>query len=246
MLYRVGGWILKLAEPKTPGPETFMRKYFWKVVGGIIAGGIGVILIALVLMEGFVTEDYSAVCTQCLQQVHGVDKFFLGIRVSHQEQLDPANEPLWLHDGDGEVVADPSTYEQIFGRPCAHHFIRLGFGRQSGGLGGDGIYAQPPNIYVRLALIGRLFEAYHRVPNRMLAQETYSIIDQGYPESIGWNAQTPMPSVSIAEAVPNEPMSILYRGLVLLRTSQDWRTLIDAAKAHDGSLPMLKNVAKGG
>jgi hypothetical protein len=223
-----------------------MRKYFWKTVGRIIAVGIGMALATSVWWEGFVTEDYSAVCTRCLQEVHGVDKYFLGIHYSHTEKLAAEN---------GEVFdpprpprpspTSPDTDEQIFGTPCEHHYVRIGFGRECGGLISDGRYSHPPGIYVRLDLIKRLFETYHRIPNRTLAQETYSMIDQDYPENMGWDVRTPLPSVLIAEAVPNEPMSILYRGLPLLHTKEDWRTLLDAAKAHDGSLLMLKNSGNG-
>lgn len=42
-----------------------------------------------------------------------------------------------------------------------------------------------------------------------------------------------------AQSLPDEPLSILYRGLGLMRSSAEWRQVLDAARAGNGSLTLF-------
>jgi hypothetical protein len=230
-----------------------MNKPLWKSGGRIVGALVLAAVAAAILLSGFSNEHYSGICTRCVQQVDGVDKFFYGIRYYHHEVLTSGNgddlmSPAIFGPRIGQTEA--SAYEQIFGKPCEHHIVRTGFCQESFDLFsiayGDGVHPRPPGIDDRLFLIKALFGAFRRVPDKELARASYAMIDQAYPESLSWENRPP-PSVGatfVAGSMPDDPMSILFRGLKLVQSSDEWRAVLDAAKARNGTIPLLK-VGKG-
>lgn len=139
--------------------------------------------------------------------------------------------------------AGPSTYERIFGQPCEHEIMRTGFCRSSGWATGCGSYGGVKESEGRLALIGALYHVYSKVPDRALAQRTYGMIDELWP-SAPTREQIHFLTTAFytASTVPDDPVSILVRGLPLVRSEKDWRRVLDAAAEGDGKLEMLTNL----
>jgi hypothetical protein len=219
-----------------------MQRRFWKVVGVIVGMLAAAYMAANLIFWGFCTEDYGLVCTQCLERYTYIDRSFFGIRYSRVIRPEDPRVPFWFRPAGTAVQFDSDTYERIFGRPCVHHLIRYGgFGRESGGLQADGIISTPPGIEVRLFLLARLFETFDRLPDRALAQSTYAMIDHEFPESLDWHSVVAMPSLIAPELMPNEPGSILIRGMAHVRDRSDWQAVLDAAQKRNGNVPLLKS-----
>jgi len=217
-----------------------MQRLFWVVVGVIVATLLVVFLVSLIF-GGFVTEDYGVVCTRCLERYTYVDRSICGIRYYRVIRPEGLKEPFYISRTGATAQFAPDTYEKIFVQSCAHHLIRYGgFGRQTASMEADGVISTPPGIEVRIGLLARLFEAFNRVPDRDLAQETYAMIDRGYPETLDWHSEVAMPNLLLADSMPDEPASILFRGLAKVRNSPDWRAVLDAAEKRNGNIPLLK------
>ncbi len=67
------------------------------------------------------------------------------------------------------------------------------------------------------------------------------MIDHAYPENLGWDFECDMPSVVLAPSLPDDSMSILYRGMQNVKTPADWQTIIEAAKTHNGNIALLQD-----
>jgi hypothetical protein len=94
----------------------------------------------------------------------------------------------------------------------------------------------------RNALIENLYRAYIRVPDKQLARESFELVEELFPISSEKRIEEPrMQHPLEAEARPNEPLSILLRGLALVSTTTEWRQVLNAARAGDGSLGLLQN-----
>ena len=189
------------------------------------------------------TLSYTAICARCLQHASGIEKSIFGVRYYSKEVHQQASGGLMSPDIFGPPIAqiDPHLFEEITGHPCAHVFMRGGFCRYSSGMVGCGSFGGRRYEF-RNALIENLYRAYLRVPDKPLARETVERIDQLYPiTSDRKNApEPPMQHPFEAEALPNEPLSILLRGLALVTTHAEWRKVLDAARAGNGSLGLLQ------
>jgi len=105
---------------------------------------------------------------------------------------------------------------------------------------GCGSYGGSREYEIRLSLTGALYHVFLKFPDRPLAQQTYGLIDQFYPiAESGERTDRAMTSVHEADSLPDEPLSILVRGLSLVRSEEDWRKLLDATVEGDGKLEML-------
>jgi hypothetical protein len=193
------------------------------------------------------TLSYSAVCPRCMQHAAGVEKSFFGIVYSRKEVHRQTSGGLMSPDIFGPPVAqiDPRFYEEIMGHPCTHVFIRGGFCRYSGGMVACGSFGQARQYEFRHALIENLFRAYRRTSDKVLARETYGLIDELYPIVDPKDRRSPPPLLHPleAEAWPNEPLSILLRGLALVNTSEEWRDVLAATRQGNGFLDLLQNQA---
>lgn len=213
-----------------------MKRVFWTIAG--------VCLFALAWGLFSASEAYSGLCIRCLQSISGVDKSFLGIRYFHKERMTTGNGGLMSPAifGPPLPAVDPHTYESIFEKPCEHQFVRTGFCRYGAGGVGCGVYGSGREYDLRLGLVQSLFLAYQRVPDRQLAQETYALIDHLYPYAKkGERPERPMRSAYDADSLPNEPLSILVRGLSLLNSQDEWRTVLDAARTGNGAIDLLND-----
>jgi hypothetical protein len=206
---------------------------------------VAAIVIALVILnQASVREGYSGVCIRCLQGVSGTDHTFFGIRWLHEEHLTSGGGGLMSPAIFGPKVpkGGSRTYEEIFGVPCDHQIVRTGFCRYSGGTVGCGSYGGGQEYELRIALLQNLFAAFHRVPDRQLAQETYALIDKLYPHvNRGERIERPMRSVYEADVLPNEPLSILLRGLALAHSIDDWKSVLTAAQTKNGHIALLED-----
>jgi|GEM_PF-3798765 len=178
---------------------------------------------------------YSEMCVACLRRASVVDKSILGITYSHVEKHYP--HPVSAYDPVSNLrVAtplDPKLYQEITGHRCVHTFVRNRMMWEFG---------------FRKELIENLYRCYLRVPDQTLAREALAMIDQLYPLSIAKNPFSPGSRPPILHSMqvgslPNDPLSILYRGLALAGDDAEWRQVLDAAKAGDGSLKLLVDPA---
>lgn len=204
----------------------------------------GCLVLFVVFQIGSASTHYSGVCVNCLQQVCGTDKTFFGFSYYCSQQMTRGGGGLMSPSIFGPKLspADPHTYEEIFGKSCEHHFVRTGFCSYSFGMVGCGSYGGSRNHEFRLALIESLYQTFRRIPNRPLAQETYSLIERYSPiVQIKTTAVSSLQSVYAVDSLPNDPMSILYRGLAIILTESEWRVILEAAKTGDGKIELLTN-----
>lgn len=181
------------------------------------------------------THTYSATCVACLRQSSGVEKSILGITYSRDEKQHPHAGTAYDPVSNLRVIAplDPKLYQEITGHRCEHKFVRSRFLREH---------------QFRKELVENLYRAYLRVPDQALAREAVAMIDQLYPIDLAKNPAAPgnrphMHYALEAASLPNEPLSILYRGLGLLSNPTEWHQVLDAARAGDGSLKLFVDPA---
>lgn len=181
------------------------------------------------------THTYLATCVACLQRARSVEKSILGITYSRTEELSPHAGTAYDPVTNLRVIAPlvPKIYQEITGHRCEHTFVRDRFLRK---------------YDFRKALVENLYRGYLRVPDQALARETAAMIDQLYQINLAKNAaapgiRQPMQYAFEAASLPNEPLSILYRGLGLVSNPTEWRQVLDAARAGDGSLKLLVDPA---
>lgn len=173
------------------------------------------------------THNYLATCVTCLQRARSEGKSILGIPYTRNEKQLPHAGTAYDPVTNRRVIAplDPKLYQEITGHRCEHTFVRDKFLRK---------------YYFRKELLENLYRAYLRVPDQSLARETAAMIDQLYPIDLAKNPagpgiRPPMHYALEAASLPNEPLSILYRGLGLLSNPTEWRQVLDGARAGDGS-----------
>jgi hypothetical protein len=159
------------------------------------------------------------------------DKSILGIAYSHIEKLHPHAGSVYDPVTNLRVVAplNPKLYQEITGHRCEHTFVRNKLMRE---------------FEFRKELIENLYRCYLRIPDQTLAREALALIDQHYPINPAKDTASLgiRPSIQYAFEVgshPNEPLSILYRGLALAGDAAEWRQILDAANAGDGSPKLL-------
>lgn len=181
------------------------------------------------------THTYSTTCVSCLRQASSVEKSILGITWSRDEKQHPHAGTTYDPVSNSKVIAplDPKLYQEITGHRCEHTFVRSRFLRE---------------YEFRKDLIENLYRSYLRVPDQTLARETLAMIDRFYPLSLvkdppSRGSRPPIQYGIEAESLPNEPLSILYRGLASVSNSTEWRQVLDAARAGDGSLKLLVDPA---
>ncbi|MGH8046078.1 MAG: HEAT repeat domain-containing protein [Chthoniobacterales bacterium] len=204
----------------------------------------GIVVLIFVWPFFAVSEHYSGVCVRCLQRVSGVDKSFFAIPYYHREWLDSARVDLMSPAifGSSLPTIGADTYGEIFGKACAHQIVRTGFCRYGGGVVGCGSYGGSQDYELRLALVQQLYVTFRRLPNRELGQQTYELIDRLYPFVPGEKrVDRPMHSPMEADFLPNEPLSILLRGLALANSEHDWRTVLEATRQGNGQLELLNS-----
>jgi hypothetical protein len=232
-----------------------MKRKFWLIAGIIVLVGFALLFFstnaplqarASPIKSGTSasSESYSGLCIRCLQQISGVDKSFLGIRYFHEERMVSGNGGLMSPSifGPQLPAVDPHTYVEIFGGPCKHQFVRTGFCRYGGGFIRCGTYGGWMGYGLRLSLVQSLYLTFHRIPDKKLAQKTYALIDRLYPiAKKGEKIDRPMQSVYEADALPDQPLSILLRGLSLVCSKKDWLEVLDAAEAGNGCIDLLNN-----
>jgi hypothetical protein len=212
------------------------RRIFWSIFAILVVAYAGV--------SSRATLSYSATCPRCLQHAGGVEKSIFGVVYHRKEVKRQASGGLGGPDVFGPPVSpvDPHLYDEIAGHACDHVFIRGGFCRYSGRGVGCGVSGKAREYEFRHGLVENLYRAYLRVPDKPLARETSELIDQLFPVSSGAGVPPPpMRHIFEAEAKPNEPLSILFRGLGLVSSAEEWRQVLNAARAGDGSLELLKN-----
>jgi hypothetical protein len=186
------------------------------------------------------TTSYSATCSRCLQHARGVEKSIFGITYYRREVFHQSSGGLMSPDVFGPPIAkiDPALYEKITGRVCSHVFAREGFCQYKLGSVGCGSFGGAVKYRFRNALIRNNYHAYLRIPDERLARESYGMIEKLYPlESSRFMLENPLH----AESFPDEPASILLRGLGLVNTATEWRQVLDAARAGNGSLNLLRD-----
>jgi hypothetical protein len=211
----------------------------------IIFSLLAILLVVLLFKSSRTTLSYSATCLACLQEVGGVEKSVLGITYSHMEKQRRRERGGFISYTDGIRIApiDPRVYQEIAGHPCKHTFVRTGFCRYRSGSIGCGHFGGQRHEF-RKELMVNLYRGYVRVPDQSLARETLAMIDRFYPISPAKNpASTGLrPPIEVSfqvDSLPNEPLSILYRGLAMISNAAEWRQVLDAANAGDGSLKLL-------
>lgn len=212
------------------------RRIVWSVVAVLVVTFAG--------LSSRSSVSYSATCPRCLQHASGVEKSVLRVPYHRKEVQRQASGGLASPDvfGPPVVPIDPHLYEEINGHACDHVFIRGGFCRSSGGVIGCGRFGDADRYEFRHSLVENLYRAYLRVPDKPLARETSDLIEQLFPVSSGAGVPPPpMRRLFEAEAKPNEPLSILFRGLGVVSSAEEWRQVLNAARAGDGSLELLKN-----
>lgn len=110
------------------------------------------------------TWDYGFNCTRCGYYKHRVQKVFAGT---------PFYEyTMGGHDGYAQA------YQELFGQPCPHVMKTGGFGHNPG----CGMTAEGSVFSGRNQAIKSLFEAYRRTTDRALAQESFALVEQLFPE----------------------------------------------------------------
>jgi hypothetical protein len=181
------------------------------------------------------THTYLATCVACLQLARIVEKSILGITYSRTEELRPHAGTAYDSVTNRRIIAplDPKLYREITGHHCEHTLVRDKFLRK---------------YYFRKELVENLYRGYLRVPDQALARETSALIDQIYPSYLAKNPTAPRIRPPLqhsfeAALLPNEPLSILYRGLGLVSNSAEWRQVLDAARAGNGSLTLFVDPA---
>lgn len=124
--------------------------------------GSGIFVVLLFGTCGRSSVSYSAICAQCLQHARGVEKELLGFPYYSRQRLSQNPGGLMSPAIFSPPVAqiDPAIYEQIFGRPCEHFFVRGGFCRYSWGMVGCGSHGAARQFGFRDALIEQLYRAY--------------------------------------------------------------------------------------
>ena len=190
--------------------------------------------------------SYTAICARCLQHVHGMEKSVFGFRYSKKEVPTQASGGLMSPDVFGSPIAaiDPQLYQEIVGTPCKHAFKRGGFCRYSGGMVGCGSYGEGQQYEYRNALVETLYRAYLRIPDKAIARENFELIDQLLPIGPPGSRERPVFQHPYeAEARPNEPLSILLRGVGLVDTADEWRKALDAVRAGGRPLDLLQDHA---
>lgn len=210
--------------------------------GGFI---VFLLLVILLFKSSRTTLSYSATCLACLQETGGVEKSVFGItysRIEKQRQSERGGSISYI-DGTRIAPIDPKLYQEIAGHPCEHTFVRSGFCRYRSGSIGCGLFGGQRHEF-RKELMVNLYRGYVRVHDPALARETLAMIDRLYPISAAKkpasSGASPPIGVSFqVDWLPNEPLGILYRGLTLMSNADEWRQVLDAANAGDGSLKLL-------
>jgi hypothetical protein len=213
------------------------RRIFWVIVAIPVVAFLGA--------ASRSTLSYSATCPRCLQHAGGVEKSIFGVIFSRKVVQRQSSGGLGSPDAFDSPAApvDPRLYEEISGHPCDHMLMRGGFCRYSGGGVGCGLFGDSQRFEFRNAIAENLYRAYLRVPDKPLARETFELVDQLFPIRSGTRAASvPMRHTFEAEARPNEPLSILMRGLGLVSSVEEWREVLNAARAGDGSLALLNDL----
>jgi hypothetical protein len=171
-----------------------------------------------------------------------MEKSLFGFQYSKEEVLTQASGGLASPDVFGPPIAaiDPQLYQEIVGTPCKHAFKRGGFCRYSGYTVGCGSYGEGRQYEYRNALVETVYRAYLRIPDKMIARENLDLIDQLFPIVPPGGREAPVfRHPAEAEARPNEPLSILLRGVGLVDTADDWRKVLDAVRAGGAPLDLL-------
>jgi hypothetical protein len=215
----------------------------------IIYSLLAILLVGLLGTVSRSSLSYTASCLACLQEARGVEKSIFGIIYSHIEQQRPSERGGFISYADGTRIApvDPKLYQKITGHPCEHTFVRGGFCRYRSGSVGCGSFGGQKHEF-RKQLLVNLYRGYIRVPDQALARETIAMIDRLYPiipakGSAVSGSRPPIEYSFQVDSLPNEPLGILYRGLTLMSSAAEWRQVLDAASAGDGSLKLLVDPA---
>lgn len=215
----------------------------------IFCSALAILFLILLGASSRTSLNYSATCLVCLQEAGGVEKSIFGITYSHVEKQRRSSRGGFISYGGGASIApiDPSVYPEISGHPCEHTFVRGGFCRYRSGSIGCGKFGGS-QFEFRKELMVNLYQAYRRVPDQALANETLAMIDQLYPiintkDMASPDHRPPIEYAFQVESLPNEPLGILYRGLALISDSAEWRQVLDAARAGDGKLKLLVDPA---
>lgn len=190
--------------------------------------------------------SYSAICGQCLQHAHGVERRILGLPYYWKERQSQASGGLMSPSIFSSEIpsVDPKLFEEIQQRPCNHVFLKGGFCRSSWGVTACGSYSVAPEQQLRFTLIDALYRAYMRIPDQELGRSTFAMIDSLTPIHIDRARSTRrLRHPYEAMAMPDEPLSILLRGLGLVSTASEWSEVLQAASSGDSHLKLLKDPA---
>ncbi len=208
-------------------------------------GSLAIALIAIVGALSRSSLSYSATCCTCLQEAGGVENSIFGVTYFRSEKERRSQRGAFTSYTGGTNIApvDPGLYPVISGHACKHHFTRQGFCRHSFHATGCGRFGGQQHAF-RMDLMENLYRAYERVPDQALARETLELIDRLYPLVPAKGAADPSSYPPIHHtfqigSLPNEPLSILYRGLALVSHPAEWREVLDAARSGNGSLELL-------
>jgi hypothetical protein len=205
--------------------------------------GFRVALVLLLLLSTCTqsTLSYSAICARCLQHQRGVEHSILGIRYSHREVLTQSTGGLMSPAIFSGPIAkiDPHIYDEIFGHPCEHCFVRAGFCRSSFGVTECGSFGGEGQYRLRDAVTENLYRTYQRLPNRELARATFALLDEVYPLTAG---KEDAYSRYLHE-MPDDPANILVSGLTLITNEDQWREVLRAARERNVHLPLLSDPA---
>lgn len=209
-----------------------------------------VILAVLLLGAGSRSSlSYTQICPKCLQEAGGVERSIFGITWSNVVKQRRSESGGFVSYTDGTRIApiDPGDYLEIAGHPCEHIFLRTGFCRYRSGSVGCGRFGGEQHEF-RKDLMVNLYRGFRLIHDQTLARETLELIDRLYPLHVAKASDSAGSGPSIhhafeVESLPDEPLSILYRGLAMMRDSAEWRQVLNASKAGDGSLGILVDPA---
>jgi hypothetical protein len=172
----------------------------------------------LVLVFFSNTWDYGLNCTRCLYYEHHLQHRFFGVT-------------LWETKSNHRDLYGRS-YMDLFGRSCTHALKKGGFGHNPG----CGITAEGMVFSGRNQAVKALLEAYQRNPNRPLAQESFALVENLFPE------QTTVESYYDGKRegtnmITTSEMVLYGEWLNLVETTEEWECVNDAVRSNFAVLP---------
>ncbi|HMJ88658.1 MAG TPA: hypothetical protein VK530_02520 [Candidatus Acidoferrum sp.] len=176
-----------------------------------IVTGAGAVALFLLLFGKH--WDYGFNCTRCLYYEH---------RIEHRPFFFTLFETTMNRDNRYERI-----YLELFQRPCTHAMKTGGFGHSPG----CGMTAEGSVFSGRNKAVKSLFEAYWRIPDAVLARESFTLVETLFPERT---------TVKHYHSVQHDETNTLHIGnmhmygewIDAVETAEEWRSANDAARQN--------------